>query len=105
MRKEKLVDLGSRKVVVKELTVKGLRNFLDNAEKMGDVPLKDILHGENYNKLCQLFLSCTDLKTDELEDLSISEIKALGKAIAEVNGDFFGLLKILGVAASMTDKD
>ncbi len=104
MRKEKLIDVGEKKVIVKELRVKDIRNLFENSEKLKEVALKDLLKGENYNQICHLFSCCTDLKPEEIEELSVSEIKEIAKAIMEINSDFFDLLKVLGVAATMTEK-
>jgi len=104
MRLEKVIEIGNKKVIVKELRVKDLRNLLDRGEELANVPLKDLLKGNNYNAILHLFVCCTDLPPEHVEELSISEIKELVQAIMEVNKDFFDLLKVLGVAAIMTEE-
>ena len=100
MRREKIIDLGHLTVRVKELTVGELRNLLKNEDLVIDIP--EFLRGNSGlpPEIVEVFC---DLKREQIEALTFSEVKAIINGIKEVNSDFFDVIEMLGTFAGMLE--
>ena len=89
MRQMTEVEVGERRITVRELSVGDVRVWLKELEA---VPEKIDLVGEGLIDGVSLadIARMTDLKVSDMDALAPSEIAALGVACRQVNVDFFG---------------
>lgn len=101
MRQEKQIEIGGRTVTVRELTVAEIRAWLrglDQAEAGGrmqdlvDLALMDDVSLSDIERM-------TNLRMDEIEEFTPSEIEAVVAVCREVNPRFFGLQDRLRMVA------
>lgn len=86
-RRVKEVDLGEKKILVKELTVKQIRKFWSELNNQGIPDLSSMMTG---GPVSVLWDACIDgLVPDDMENMAPSEIKAVYDAVIEVNTVFF----------------
>lgn len=85
----KTIPLGALSVTVRELTVGEIRAWLKRtADGAGDDLVGDTLIAEI--SLADL-MAMTDVKQDDLDNLTPNQVRELFDACREVNKDFFGL--------------
>jgi hypothetical protein len=102
MRKQTAVDLGdSRSAVVRELRVRDVRALLervDSLQGLAALPLPTLLNDHLPELLSLAADSLTLPAATTLEDLSLSECEAIGRAWWELHARFFApVLKAAGV--------
>lgn len=91
MRKEKRIQAGGKEVVVKELTLRGLRALKDTIKKFQDGVDWDILF-EAAESNISIF---TNLKAlEEIDDATVSELIAIKEAFKEVNSSFLEIFSV-----------
>ena len=97
MRLEKVVELRDGvKVTVRELTPKILRNLLSQAENVRELSFRELL-AERISEVVGLLGDCLELKGENWENLSFSEIETVINAFKEVNKAFFGLMSLSAI--------
>ena len=99
MRLEKKIDLGDgRSVTVKELRIKDIRKIVIEGAALYDVGFLEMLT-DGFDNVLHLFSDCIDLTSQEIEDLSCSEVQAIYEAFKELNAFFFDQIEFVGGAA------
>lgn len=91
MRHTKEVNLENRKVLVKELTVSEMRNWLKNLEGIKDGEIDLISEGLLEEASLSDVVLMTDLTMDDLDGMVPSELATLVDACKETNPHFFTL--------------
>lgn len=90
MQRTKEIELAGRKIMVKELRVRDVRDLWDMDEGAGIAAFKA--------KVEVILPKVTDLASiDDLQDFFPSEVKILWETIQEVNADFFEGARAVGV--------
>jgi hypothetical protein len=98
MRRQTAVDLGtdpagnSRSAVVRELRVKDLRAILERAKNLGDlaeVPVTELLSTHLPEVLALAADSLTLPAETVIDDLSVSEVRAIADAWWALHADVF----------------
>jgi hypothetical protein len=102
MRKQTAVDLGhGQTAIVRELRVRDMRALLERAESLAalkDLPLPELLR-DHLPDLLALVEDSLQLPTGAVvDDLSLSECEALGRAWWELHKGFFSPLVRLAAA-------
>lgn len=95
MVKTSTVKIGKRQVMVRELTLREVRDLMLT-------PPREIVEG-----VASLLAACTDITTEELMDYAPSELQPLIDTILEINADFFAQAEMLeetAVSALMRGK-
>ena len=98
MRKTKTIKIDDKEITVKELKVKHIRRFWDQAWS-GDMSLdalQDLL-GDI------LPLIAPELKVNDLEEMAPSEIRFLWDTFREVNTDFFAVVRLEDAGQLLTE--
>ena len=90
MQNQKTVTVAGGTIIVKELRVRDVRNFMADAKKLGDIDIKDLLLNR-FDEAAALLKPSLDTGLD-LQDLSFSEVEAVKDALLEVNQPFLNLL-------------
>lgn len=95
MRKHKTVKIDNREIAIKELRVRDILDIFNAAGKSTEGAQDDLalfmgIFREHLPKV-------TDVAPEDLLELAPSEIKVLLAAFEEVNEDFFGLARRLGI--------
>lgn len=90
MQKTKVVQVGDRAFVVKELPVRAVWGLLNNE---GGQESGDML--ERVQSL--LALACPELDKKTLLDLYPSEIEELWQGFEEVNASFLAMVRLVGI--------
>lgn len=100
-RKSRLITIGGKDVTVKELRNRDLLDLLEAAgagTKQGKAGEQKTDMATFRTMVKDYLPKCVDgLDLDGLLDLSPSETRALYDAVSEVNADFFGLARAVGL--------
>lgn len=103
--KKKVVLSNEKEVLVYKLKVKQIRNIAKLLSQLPDnfslsggeessfiLPIKTIsgLVFEYFDTLTDLIADCTDLTTEDIEDLSLEDLTLILTTLYEVNQDFLG---------------
>lgn len=88
MRVIREIDVGGRKVQVRELTVGEIRAWLkDSGMVSGDLVDAALFEEFSIPDLCAM----TNLSADDIDALQPSEIREVAAVAKEVNADFFAM--------------
>ncbi|MCF7964216.1 MAG: hypothetical protein K9L79_01615 [Methylobacter tundripaludum] len=96
MRRQTLLYLDdNRSVIVKELHVRTARNMMEQAEKLAQVDIIDLLTNR-FSEVLDLLGDCVQMPPNEtLDDLTGSELIEVKEALLEVNASFLDLLGLV----------
>jgi len=94
MRKEKIVEIEGREIVVKELKTEDIARMYESEEGMAF--LVGIIGGD-VKAMRKALALATELPLDEIEKLTegVSSYSKLVKAFLEVNRDFLEILPVM----------
>ena len=89
------LTIGSRTVIVRELSVKQVRGWMSDADKKGE---QDIIASMLFDD-CDFstIAIMTDLSVDEMGDMLPSELRTVVKECQAVNSHFFGMARRMGL--------
>ena len=87
MQKTKTVEIGTKSFLVRELSVRTIKELIDNQGQVDGVDkMKELLR-----------LGCPDLTEDALLDMYPSEVEQLWNEFEEVNASFLGIIRKIGL--------
>jgi hypothetical protein len=89
-RSKKEISLGDRTVTIQEISVGDLRTLMVSGHKIEEMAPQDLIQ-------TLLPLVC-NLSLAELDDLLLSELVTLWKALVDINPGFFELARMTGLS-------
>ena len=91
MKITKTIDVGDKKVIIRELTVSELRQWIADTEEIdtNDIITLAIVDGMSLKDLRQM----TNLTEDEINEMSPSTLVNIADTCKKVNASFFQMLE------------
>jgi len=94
MRNEKKVTIGDREITVYELRVKDIRMFMNKASSTSE---------GGFGEAAELLPLVTNLKPQDMDEFSLSDLVRLWEAFKEINAVFFDMAAKLGIGQILAD--